>query len=467
MSILSARAAVISGACLLGGLPFGCKRKPAPDPAPAGSASAAARASALPSAGAALPVPDQPSRCRRLPGPALLLEPEAPAPARAPLAPGDPSPDDEDDDARLPFGVDTGAVVTLPGGFAVSGIRGAGSAFVAVLGERASRRVDLGELHGDVEPPALAAAGERVIVALRSSDAAGFTVKLGHVTIAAGGVEWGQELSKLGKLVSSVDVVVSGPQGALVLQSEDKQRASRVLLGTFSPQDLHQPLTLTALEAKDVELPRLSARPGGFWLTWVRSLPEVKQAPKPKPDAGEDPEERELLEQGLRVVEVAKLDERGQLQGAALRLGQPRRQVVLFDVGPLASGGLLVAMRSDTAAPGVEGGALLLSEVLPDGSVRQEPLEDDEIGAGAPVLLADLAGAPPELWLSVSSPRDAPRLGPVRGARTFLQADPLLGRSEVIGVGGGRFLTQRARGRGLELGALACQLLAEAPAEQK
>jgi hypothetical protein len=305
-------------------------------------------------------------------------------------------------------------------------------------------------------------------VALRSSDAAGFTVRLGQIAAAAGGVEWGFELSKLGKLVSSVDVATSGARGLLVLQSEDKQHASRVLVGSFSPGDLKQPFEVLPLEAKDVELPQLTARAGGYWLAWVRSLPEPQQAPKPKADAGaEDPEELELLEQGLRVLEVVKLDEQGKPQGAPLRLGQPRRQVLLFDVAPSRTGGLLVATRSDTAAPGAEGGAISLSEVLPDGSVRDEQLEDDEIGVGVPMLLADTGGAVPELWLSVSSPSDATRLGPLRGARTYLQQDPLLGRAEVLAVRAGRFLTQRTRGRGVELGELECQLPSEPPAAQK
>jgi hypothetical protein len=399
-----------------------------------------------------------------LAGWALTLDPEAPAPGRA--APAQQGAG-EDDEARLPFGVTTGSALALRSGFAVAGIRGEGQAFVAVLGERQSRRVDLGQLHGDVEVPALAADGERVIVALRSSDAAGFTVKLGQIAAAVGGVVWGFELSQLGRAVSSLDVAISGAGGLLVMQGEDKQRASRVLLGSFAGQNLERPFEVKPLEAKDVELPRLSARPGGYWLTWVRALPEPKQAPKPKADAGsEDPEERELLAQALRVVEVVKLDEQGRAQGATLRLGQPRRQEMLFDVAALESGGLLVATRSDTASPGVESGPLMLSVVQPDGSLTEEPLEDDDIGAGAPALLVD-AATPRRPWLAVSSPSDATRLGFVRGARTFLQTDSLLAGAEPIAVRASDFLTQRVRGRSVELATLHCELLLEAPVPQK
>lgn len=466
MSNLPVRMAAVPLALLLAGLPWACKRKSAP-------ASAASAAPPPSGSSAALPGPEQLSRCRKLAAPGLTIEPDAPAPGRAPasLAQAD---EEDEDAARLPFGVDTAAAVTLPSGFAVAGIRGAGQVFVALLGEAGSRRVDLGVVHGDVEAPALAAAGERVLVALRSTDAAGFTLKLGQIAAASGGIEWGAELGKLGKLVSSVDLAAQGARGLVVLQSEDAKHSSRVLLGSFATADLKQPFELAPLESKDVELPRLTPRPGGYWLTWVRSLPEPKSAPKSRPpvalagDAGaEDPEERDLLEQGLRVVEVLKLDEQGEPQGAALRLGEPRRQLLLFDVAPSPAGGLWVAVRSDTAEPGVEGGAILLSEILPDGSVRDERLEDDEIGAGAPLLLSDPGAQPAELWLSVSSPSDATRLGRFRGARTYLQADPLLGHSEVIAVRNGRFLTQRARGRGVELSSLECQLPVEAPPAPK
>ncbi len=413
--------------------------------------------------------PEPASQCRRLSGFGLTLDASpAPEPKRSPQVaePGSDAPAAEDDDGdALPFGVDLGAAHVTSQGFAVAGVRGAGQAFVALLGLEGSRRVDLGELHGEPEAPALASQGERTLVALRSSDAAGFTIKLGQIG-ASGGVEWGQELAKLGKAVTSLELAVSGTHGLLVFQTEDKA-GSRVVRGSFASGDLKQALELAPFDAKNVELPRLSARPGGFWLSWVRSVPEPKKAAKPLADAGtaEDPEERELLDAGLRVVEVAKLDERGQMQGAVVRLGEPRRQVILFDVAPLATGGLLVASRFDHASPGAEGGALLLSEVGLDGSVKEERLDDDDIGAGAPLLLLDSQAKSPEPWLAVSSPSDAPRLGPARGARTVLMTDALLaaGKSEVIALGAGHFLTARPRGRSVELTAFDCQLAPPTP----
>ncbi|HYQ15274.1 MAG TPA: hypothetical protein VEQ58_05950, partial [Polyangiaceae bacterium] len=146
----------------------GCKRQPAPAPAVD---------SALPSASAApLPAPEDATVCRRRPDFGISLEAEAPLPKKGES--DDPN-DDEVDDALLPFGVDIGAALPTAFGFAVAGIHGNGQAFVALLGERASRRIDLGELHGEPETPSIAAVGERLIVALRTTDAAGFTIKLG------------------------------------------------------------------------------------------------------------------------------------------------------------------------------------------------------------------------------------------------------------------------------------------------
>jgi hypothetical protein len=364
----------------------------------------------------------------------------------------------EDDDALLPFGVDMGAAVPTTYGFAAAGLRGAGQAFLALLGERSSHRRDLGELHGDAETPALAGSGERVVIALRSSDAAGFTVKLAQVVGPEGALEWGYELSKLGKELTGLTVAIAGERGLLAYQGLEKG-SSRLMLASFATSALKDAISVAAFDVKDAETPRLAARPGGYWLAWVRTLPEAKKPQKPAVDGGsEDPEERDLLDVGLRVVEVAKLDERGQRQGAALRIGEPRRQVLLFDMAPAAAGSLLVAMRSDSAAPGAEGGAMLLSEIGADGSVHEERLDDDEMGVGAPMLLVDANAKVPEPWLAVSSANDATRLGRVRGQRTLLEADPLIGRSEVIAVSAGHFLTQRARGRGVELAALECQL---------
>lgn len=468
MSTLSPSLAALAGLVAFG-LAFGpltaCKRHP-PAPAPALSATPPAPPSAL------SPADDDdgatgPARCRTRPGFGLTLDTVAPPAAKPP--PELSVEGDEDDDALLPFGVDIGAALATPRGFAVAGIRGAGLAFVARIEERSSRRVDLGELHGDAETPALALAGDDVLVALRGTDAAGFTLKLGRVSAGvSSAVEWGFELSKLGKSATGVTLAVSGGSGALAYQGEDKQGSAQLMFGTFAVGALKEPFQLKALEVKDAEMPRLSARAGGYWLSWVRTLPEAKKPNKPPENgATDDPEERELLDMGLRVVEVAKLDEQGKPMGAALRIGEPRRQVLLYDVAQLASGGLLIAARSDSAAPGAEGGALILSEVGADGSVREERLDDDEIGAGAPALLVDSDLTLPGPWLAVSSLSDATRLGLARGGHTVLQSDPLLGRAQVIAVSAGHFLVQRARGRSVTLESLDCSWPNDGAPEKK
>lgn len=448
----------------------GCKRRP-PAPAPAPSAKAAATSSAQgPGDEANTADGAPPSKCRSLTGYGLTLE-AAPLPEpKQALSDGLDATDASDDDALLPFGVNIGGAIPTPFGFAVAGIRGAGLAFVALLGERASHRVDLGQLHGDAETPAVAALGEGLLVALRSTDAAGFTIKLGRVAgPASNTVEWGFELSKLGKTVTGIELSAVGARGVLVYQGEEQQGGAELMLGSFATADLKAAFEVKPLEAKDAEMPRLMPRPGGYWLSWVRTLPELKNTGKKPVEAAlpQDPEERELLDVGLRVVEVTKLDERGTQLGAALRVGEPRRQVLLYDVAPLGSGGLLVATRSDSAVPGAEGGALVLSEVGLDGSVREERLEDEEIGAGAPALLSD--GDPKQAgpWLAMSSQSDATRLGLARGSRTLLQADARLGHAEVIAVSAGHLLVQRARGRSVALEALDCSWPSDNLAAQK
>ena len=459
MPIVPPRVAKLSAAvpiCLIGLLNQGCKcSEGVPAPVPGGAESQVA---------SALPTPEEMTRCRRRPDYALTLQPDA----LAEKAAEPPTIEEEDEDALLPFGVDVGMALATPFGFAAVGVRGAGQAFAALLSARDSRRVDLGQLHGDAETPALAAMGERLLVAVRSTDAAGFTLKLGSIGGAESSVvTWGYELSKLGKAVTSVQLAASGSRGVLVYQGE-LAGEPRLLLSAFEPDKLAAALKPLPLEAKDTEMPRLLTRPSGYWLTWVRRLPEPKKPEKPVSDAGSvDPEERELLDAGLRVLEVAKLDEDGKVQGTALRVGEPRRQVLLYDAVGLSNGGLLLAARSDSAAPGAEGGAILLSELGPDGSVREERLEDEEIGVGTPELLSDADPKQPGPWLVVSSPSDATRVGLAQGARTVLRADPLIGRAEVVAVSGGHFLLQRARKRAVALEAVDCDWLTAAPAEKR
>lgn len=420
----------------------GCKRHV---PAPSGAPIASASASVAPPEG-------EPSHCRRRADLGISLEGGA-----GPAKRDDALVDEDGDPALLPFGVDIGPALTTPFGFAVGGIRGEGQAFVALLTERGSRPIDLGTVHGDPETPAIAAVGERLLVALRSTDAAGFTLKLGSIAgPESSSPEWGYELTKLGRAVSGVELAADSKRGVLVYAGELKGEP-RLMLGSFSTADLSRPLSVKPLDMHDVEMPRLARRPGGYWLSWVRTLSEPK---KPAAAGGggraaQDPEERELLEVGLRVVEVAKLDEQGATMGSTLRVGEPRRQVLLYDVAPWA-GGLLVAARSDSAAPGAEGGAILLSRVGADGSVQTERLDDDEIGAGAPALLFDESAPERPPWLAVSAPNDVTRTGPVQGERTTLQSDPLLGRDEVIAAGGEHLLVQRPRGRSVTLETLDC-----------
>jgi hypothetical protein len=409
-----------------------------------------------------LPAAAEPSHCRRRADLGISLE-AGPASTKA----DDALVDEDGDAALLPFGVDIGAALTTPFGFAVAGIRGEAQAFVALLGERTSRQVDLGAVHGDPETPAIAAVGERLLVALRSTDAAGFTLKLGSIAgPESSSAEWGYELSKLGKTVTGVELAADATRGLLVYQGEVKGEP-RLMLGSFSTADLTQPITVKALDARDVEMPRLVRRPGGYWLSWVRTLPEPKKVGTGSGGgrAVQDPEERELLDVGLRIVEVAKLDEQGAPVGSALRLGEPRRQVLLYDVAP-RSGGLLIATRSDSAAPGAEGGAILLSRVGVDGSVQSERVDDEDIGAGAPALLFDEGATERAPWLAVSAPNDATRLGPLQGERTTLQSDPLLGRGEVIAASGEHFLVQRSRGRAVTLETLDCSWPPAFPAEK-
>jgi hypothetical protein len=455
---MPARVQRLFAAWLCTGFLFGaaaCKRSPKPAPAPEKRATAPASSREK-----------QPARCRKLPGFELRLKGSATQAAAKPsIAEHEPSDEPADDAsaaepandgaAALPFGIDIGGASATGSGFALAGLRG-DAAFVARLSASGSQVVELGRVHGDPEAPVVATAGERVLVVLPNSDAAGRTLRIGELSPASASVSFGPDLTGLGRAAASVGLAISGERALLVLAREDED-GSRVLSAALSLGDLRAPLALSPLSNESAEMPRVVAREGGFWVAWVRNI-DVAAPPAAPPKPGADVDGHQPFVFGPRVLEVARLDLEGKLVGTPRRLGEPRPHALLYDIAPLASGGLTVATRTDAAAPGAESGAISLWELGADGSQSERRLDDDDIGAGAPALLHEARRAPnaPQSWLAVSSRSGATRLGSLEGERTTLRGEPALGSGEVLAVSEGKLLIQHARGRGTELSVLDC-----------
>src|ERR1700690_3752759 len=93
------------------------------------------------------------------------------------------SEDEDDSGLDVPFGINVGQAVGYPGGFAVSAIDGGGGKSIAVLAllgadAQNGRKVELGRVYGDADPPRIAGDARTLVVVLADMDAAGRTLRL-------------------------------------------------------------------------------------------------------------------------------------------------------------------------------------------------------------------------------------------------------------------------------------------------
>jgi hypothetical protein len=426
---------------------------------------------AVPSAGASAPAPAvsapssaSPAGCRMLKAPALVI--------------GDtnrpPKPSDEDDDPELPFAPAIGSAVALSSGFAVSGIAtkdGRMQAFVAFVpdGDRPGRTVFLGAVHGDPDPPLIAVEGDRVLVALETSDAGGGVVELYRLAAASDAPERGAEI--VGVRDSGIGLAV-GEKSSVVVWSPSKGpiamlRSASTNGSTPRPLGAERDIAGT----NDAESPVVRARSGGFWLAFI--------AEKPSGDAGvrekdASAEETRPLDAVPRVLMVALLGADGAPSGAARPVSGESSHVVAFDAVTLDDGALALAWREDDAAPGGETGSSELARVGPDGAIQRGRAADEALSAGAPALVRE-GGRPGRVWLIAPGEDDRMRLAllqPNAVSTSAFVGDDVLRGADILAAAPGTscgkeacvsFLLARAKHRSVELGIARCPVLASRP----
>lgn len=426
-----------------------CRSKKAPDASPKAPASASASAAASVATG----------RCRSVTRGTGLVVGKASGAAKA---------SGEDDDPELPFATAIGTAVALPSGFAVSGITardGGTEAFVAFVPQAGApgRTVFLGAVHGDPDPPLLAADGDRVLVGVENSDAAGRVIQLFRLGPADDKAERGPELTGVGDvgfgLAASAEaglVVWSTGKGSkATLRSASLGRAPGLALGTQAD------ITGTT----DAESPVLRARPGGYWLAWISEHPAA-DAGAPASDASA--EETRPLDATPRVLTVALLHANGSPSGAARAVSGEASHVVAFDAAALPDGALALAWREDDAAPGVETGGTELARVAPDGAMQRGRAADETLSAGAPSLVRE-SGAAGRVFLLAPGEDDRLRmavLAPGAVATSPFTSDDSLRGAEILAAAAGKpcgkescasFLVARPRQRAVELGVVECR----------
>jgi hypothetical protein len=384
----------------------------------------------------------------------------APAPAA--------SAEEGDDGIGLPFSPEVGGAVPFEKGF-LTGVlepskEGTGAALLFLSeAEKATKRIDLGRVHGDVLAPRAIVRDKNVVAIVPDGAPNGSILRLASVADASGDarVSWGHDLPQ-GNDESETFAAEFGDKGFVVVWDEwdSKESHSVVKSVSFSDGDLSKVSPAAAISSghDDAEAPALARRPGGYWAAWISNH---KREPDKK-ERSEASEGAEPVDMGPRWINVVPLDAAGKPSANPAAVTSKNGHVQSFDLAAGRDGGALVVWREDRTSPATPGGTVRVALVRADGSVDLHPVDDDDVGAGAPALLVDDSpeeGAP-GIWLSLVSGADASRLAAVDPDGRILDdvvSDPALGPATPVAVHGGRVLVARPRGKGVVLEALACR----------
>ncbi len=391
-------------------------------------------------ASADLTPPPPPSRC------------EPPADG-AMISLGEDKADDEGADS-LPFAVEVGQGVATDDGFAVGALmpdkNGAKASVVTLsaLGG-SSRVVPLLTAHGDTPPPRIAPAGKSLLVGVLESAASNRRLRIGKVD--AGAVTWGPSLDQSRDESLAFDLLATGSHAVAVWDDDSRDSDDGLIklvsldAATLTPAGSPR---VVSPRGTDAEMPRLAARPGGFWLTWIRRKPE--KVDDDNHEAGESPE--------FRWLEAVQLDERGVVVGTPRRVTSETGHVLVYDLRELPDGRAILVFRDDDTPSGSSGGILLRVVLRPDGASEPTVLADRQLGVGVPALLPGwiaMADALAETRLA--------RLAPSGDLADRLESEPVLGRGEPLASRGDSLLVLRPRGKGVRLFVTRCRDQAPLP----
>ncbi len=383
---------------------------------------------------------------------------------------GSPEPVSDEDEAQppMPFGVTLGDAAAFDGGFAVGALRERGGqtqAAILLLDEAVAKGqlVELGRVYGDANPPKLVNVRNGLVVAVPDMDAGGRTLRIGQVTGLGTRpvVEWRGTVPQGSD--ESEAVAMQSAEGQVLFAWDDTTKRGQGVIHTqilsLADRKLADRVATHRAEERDVELPDLAQRPGGFWLAFASRQHRAADPAVPSDDAP-------AYRVGCRGLQMLSLDRDGRALGHPIDVVPPTDHVVSYSMGALPDGSAVLAYRDDDTAPGAERGAILIARVRLDGSSERHHIEDETIGPGFPWVLEDPLATPEDrLWLVVAGAGEAPRLArldqngapisPLLADDRGVMADPLA-RSQ------GGVLVARSRGKAVEFERIACTL--ESPA---
>jgi hypothetical protein len=334
----------------------------------------------------------------------------------------------EEDDSGIdvPFGINVGQAMGYEGGFAVSAIDGRAGrshAVLAVMGKNAQngKKLDLGRVYGDPDPPHIAGDSRNLVLALADMDAAGRTLRLLRVEDPSGTARLtrGGEISVAENTSTTFSVAVNGDHGIVAWEDVGKKAEfGQIAFSHFLVQNLALPkkASIASSGKSDADSPQVVSREGGFWLGWVQSMP-AKPADRVSKRSGSTPQSRgeakntggeepaaPAVDIGLREVYLSALDSEGRPLSRPIRVTETPVHAVAYEMATLGDSSALLAWRDDDTSPGVESQIVHLARVGLDGHVERFRVEDETIGVGEPQLLTD-SSAPPEdrVWLTVGN----------------------------------------------------------------
>lgn len=365
--------------------------------------------------------------------------------------------------------VEVGNVVEFSGGFAVAILRGVGQIHAQVEWFDArgrERKVDLGVVHGGVEPPSLLSIGNALIVAVPDSDAGHSTLRLAKVQQKGEEFEvtWGPSIQRhrgdretfsmaaaVSEAPSAIDVDIQvnvawdSPDRSSLRSSIHGLRFSSASMKTTSPETVISP------PGVDAVAPLLIVRSGGVWLLWTAYGPVSSL--RSQPGLNES-----LVDEPPQSLMVQPLDDRLKATATVVELSSKGTDVLSFDGAATGTASLVAVFRTAPQGHPIGESPILTRHLLADGSVEHGLIEHDLLGPGAPVLLKGPLDASP--WLVARGIEEEVLLGRVEeDARiNSFEEEPSLDGTIPLLRQGNRLVTMRPRGLDLELSLFECEL---------
>ncbi|HTV21319.1 MAG TPA: hypothetical protein VMG12_21680 [Polyangiaceae bacterium] len=373
-----------------------------------------------------------------------------------------------DPDVELPFATEPGMALAFAGGFYATGQRHEARGAVALLGrvgadDAPTQLIELGHLRGDVLPPRLATDGTDLWVALQEATPQGRELRVGRLVRADLNQAPVWRVGPEQSAAESNGFDIAAQPGVALLVYDDWSATGnhgRILaatVGTTGSDSARIEGRAVSLPGVDAEAPRVTARPGGFWLTWLVNGSGAGAGRVYDP--GDEQNERAAAGSayGARWLAIVALDMQGKPIGDSRRLTARQERVVGYDLTTGPTGAAWVVWRQDAPTPGASGGRIAVAEVPHDGNADIRTIRDEDVGAGEPTWL--FAGNDAARWLTFPDARDRTLLMRAPALREL--GAPLRLGEELQGAGalaasGDRVLFALPHGRSLELFPAAC-----------